>query len=91
MSNYDGDNAIIPFDLDEWVTVNLLTLKNVLTFIMNKVNKTSKYTSDLVEASNEMKKRVGDIEKVITEVKTEADLLKTDTKNFIEEQTKINK
>lgn len=66
----------IPFDLDECVTVNLFTLKNVLTFIMNKINKSSKINYELLDSNNELKKKMTELEKTMLETKTDVDIIK---------------
>ena len=86
----DAEDGKIPFDLDDCVSVNLFTLKNVLTFIMNKVNKNSKFVSDLLESNSEMKKKVAEFEKSLLENKTETDILKNNTNSFIEDQKQLN-
>lgn len=53
----------IPFDLDDMVTVNLMTLKNVVTFIMNKVAKGSRINTELVNSNHELKMKVSELEK----------------------------
>ena len=58
---------------------------------MNKVNKNSKFISDLVESNNELKKKVAEYEKSILESKTETDIVKSNTNVFIEEQKGINR
>ena len=91
MSGSYSEDTKIPFDLDDCVSVNLFTLKNVITFMMNKVNKNSKFISDLMESNNELKKKVADYEKSMLENKTETDIVKNNTNGFIEEQKGINR
>ena len=76
MSAMFEEEGKIPFDLDEWVTVNLFTLKNVLTFIMNKINKSSKINYELLDSNNELKKKMTELEKTMLETKTDVDIIK---------------
>ena len=78
-SFYEGEDSKIPFDLDDWVKVDLFTLKNVLTFIMNKVNKNSKINNELLDSNNELKKKMGELEKSMLEAKTDVDIIKVNT------------
>lgn len=79
MSAMFEEEGKIPFDLDEWVTVNLFTLKNVLTFIMNKINKSSKINNELLDSNNELKKKMTELEKTMLETKTDVDIIKVGT------------
>lgn len=76
MSAMFEEEGKIPFDLDECVTVNLFTLKNVLTFIMNKINKSSKINYELLDSNNELKKKMTELEKTMLETKTDVDIIK---------------
>lgn len=75
-SSFDQEEGKIPFDLDECVTVNLFTLKNVLTFIMNKVTKNSKINSELLDSNNELRRKLTEMEKTVLEKTTDMDILK---------------
>jgi len=84
--SYEGEDSKIPFDLDDMVSVNLMTLKNVVTFIMNKVAKSSRINNELINSNHELKKKVSDLEKSLLEQKTDGDIINNQMKLFMEEQ-----
>lgn len=84
--SYEGEESKIPFDLDDMVSVNLMTLKNVVTFIMNKVAKGSRINQELVNSNQEMKAKITELEKTILTHKTDTDIALNQLKAFMDEQ-----
>jgi hypothetical protein len=84
MSVYEEDK--IPFDLDDMVSVNLMTLKNVVTYIMNKVTKSSKINNQLLDSNNELRSRINDLEKKSLENKVDGDIVHSQMLVFMKEQ-----
>lgn len=85
---YEGEDSKIPFDLDDCISVNFMTLKNVITFIMNKVNKNAKINQELIMANQETKKKVTELEKALMESRTDGDILRNQLNSFMTEQKK---
>ena len=76
----------IPFDLDDMVSVNLMTLKNVVTYIMNKVTKSSKINNELLDSNHELRNRINDLEKKSLENKIDGDIVHNQMLVFVKEQ-----
>jgi len=72
---FDNEEAKIPFDLDDCVQVNLMTLKNVITFMMNKINKNTKVSNQMINSNHEMKLKMSELEKTSMECKSDVEIL----------------
>ena len=90
MSGYEAEDSKIPFDLDDCVSVNLMTLKNVITFMMNKINKNSKICSEMVNTNHELRQKVAEMEKKALEAKTDVDIFAGQLNTFVEDKKKAN-